>query len=285
MQVHKHLNKDFGLENFELSSPKTLMAVTGWDTHLPLDFHFKIEAYYKYIFDRFYLDQEELAGGNLKYLVNTDGIGHVAGGDLLIERKTSRYIDGMLSYSFVYARYLNPETYAIDLNLGGSRWSPFDNDPRGEWYYPSFHRFNSLNLLLDMKPLKWLTFMTKLRFATGTPKEEWEKEKEMYGASVENADGSTEIVELYNRGNEYSDTLRNNWILNLDLKLSFHNYRPNSKIEWEFYIAAENILAPLMTAILPSDSVDLDKWNGEEKGTPSSGLNFPIPSFGFKLSY
>ncbi|MCK5201641.1 MAG: TonB-dependent receptor plug domain-containing protein, partial [Spirochaetales bacterium] len=258
------VDKDFGLDDFELSSPKTLMAVIGWDTHLPSDFHFKIETYYKYIFDRFYINLE-VENADLNPLLMTDGIGHAAGGDLLIERKSSRYIDGMLSYSFVYARYLNPETYAVDLNLGGSRWSPFDNDPRGEWYYPSFHRFNSLNLLLDMKPFKWFTFTTKLSFATGTPRREWEDDKEMYGASVENADGSTEIAELYNRASEYSDTFRTNWILALDLKISLHNYRPNSKIEWEFYIAAENILAPLMTAILPNDSVDLDKWNGEEK--------------------
>ena len=252
---------------------KSLTTVLGWDTHLPLDFHFKIEGYYKYIFDRLYVNLEEDSGSEaLNPLIKTDGIGHVVGGDLLLERKTSRYFDGMLSYSFVYGKYYNPDT--------GENEFANDDDPRGEWYFPAFHRFHNLNLLLNIKPLKWFTFMSKLSFATGTPRKDWEDEKSMYPAMVEG-----ELAEFYNRGSIYSSTLRMNWVLALDLKLSFHSFKPNSKIEWEFYIGIENVLAPLMSAILPSDSVDLDKWNGEEKDVPAAGLNFPTPSIGFKLSY
>jgi len=272
------LNKDFGINDFELAPPKTLMTVLGWDTQIAGDLHFKIESYYKYIFDRYY-QNFKIESGNLTPLIKTDGIGHVFGADLLLERKGSRYIDGMLSYSFVYARYFNPEFGTDEVAIEG------DRDPRGEWYYPDFHRFHSLNLLLDIKPYQWLTLTTKLTFASGTPKSEWADDKEMYWAAIENSNGDIEMAEMYNRSSQNSNTLRMNWILDLDFKISFHNYKKDSKIEWELYIAAENVLAPLLSAILPNDSVDLDKWNGDEKDVPSPGLNFPIPSLGFKMSY
>lgn len=270
------INEDFGIDDFELSSPKTVMAVLGWDTQLPGDLHFKIESYYKYIYDRFY-QNSVVENGVMDLQFRDDGIGHVGGGDLLFERKSSRYIDGMLSYSFVYAKYYNP---ALEANEQAN-----DIEPRGEWFYPSFHRFHSLNLLLDIKPTPRSTITTKLSFATGTPKSDWADEKDMYWAAVEDESGNIEMMEMYNRASVYSDTLRTNWVLDLDLKIAIHNYLTKSKVSWELYIAAENVLAPLMAEIQSSDSVDLDKWNGNEKETPSASLNFPIPSLGFKLSY
>lgn len=270
------VNEDSGIGNFELTSPKTFMTVLGWDTNLPEDFHFKIESYYKYIFDRNY-QNSIVTDDVLNIDMRSDGTGHVGGGDLLFERKNSRYIDGMLSYTFVFAKYFNPE-----LSEGEQA---ADSDPRGEWYYPSFQRFHSLNILVDVKPTRKFTFTAKLAFATGTPKSDWAEEKDMFWAAIEDESGNIEMLEMYNRASVYSDTLRTNWILDLDLKISLRDYFPGSKVEWELYLAAENVLTPLMAAVQPSDSVDLDKWNGNEKETPSPGMNFPIPSLGFKLSY
>ncbi|MBN2616989.1 MAG: TonB-dependent receptor, partial [Spirochaetales bacterium] len=260
------LREDLGIKDFELIPEKSLTSVVGWETNLPLDYRFKIEGYYKYIYDRFYYIMELEENNTYTPKLYFDGYGHVGGGDFLLEKKLSRYLDGLLSYTYVYARYNEP------------------NDDARDDYYPYYHRFNTLNLLMNFKPTSTFTFTTKLSFATGNPKEK-DGETTMFAAYVKDREGNDQIAEMYSRTSYYSDTLRSNYSLPLDLKASWHNYYKNTKYEWEFYIALQDALAPLIAAIQPSESVQTSKWDGDSEEAPSSGFSFPIPSIGFSMSF
>lgn len=269
------VNEEMGLEDFDVAMPKTLMTILGWETRLPLEFRFRIEGYYKYIYDRFYsnnvLDEET---DERESIIHNDGFGHAAGFDFLFDKKTSRYVDGLISYSFIFARYYNPESDGVDSA----------RNPREQWYYPSFHRFNTLNVLLNIKPTRWMTLTTSLSFATGTPKIKYD-DKEMFVAYLEDPEGEKIAAEMYSRQTYYSDTLRTNISLPLDIKLTLHNYFKQSKVEWKFYIAVEDVLSPLLYELLPRDNIDTNIWSGEDRAAPSAAFAIPIPSIGFQLSY
>lgn len=258
-------DQDLGIDNFEMKSEKYFTNVIGWETYLPGDIRFKIEGYYKYSYDRFYYNNkiiEENGVANIEPILHFDGYGHIAGGDILINKKSSRFVDGLLSYTFVYARYNDPE----DDNIQD------DTTVRGRYYYPSYHRFNSLNLLLNVKPQKYFTFTTKLSFATGLP-DQVEGETTMFSAIITDENGNIQLAERYSTKTYYSDTFRTNIALPLDLKFSWHSYLPNSKYQWECYFALQNALSPLLNSLAPDD----------QKNTES--FNFPIPTIGFSLSY
>ncbi len=269
------LNSEMGIDDFDIAIPKTLMTILGWETKMPLGYRFRIETYYKHVYDRFYYNSlfDELTGEE-DILIHNDGTANIYGFDLMLDRRTSRYFEGMLSYSFNYARYMDPEDDGI-----------VDDDyVRGRWYYPEFHRFHTLNLLLNIKPYSWMTITTKAGFATGIPRKKY-GEKEMFKTEIENSDGSTSIAELYTRRSFYSDTLRT-WIsLPLDLKISVHNYYKKSRIQWESYIAVEDILSPLIKKIAPENNITTNQYTGKDKTEPSSDFSFIMITMGSKISY
>ena len=60
---------------------------------------------------------------------------------------------------------------------------------------------------------------------------------------------------------------------------------PGTKIRWEYYFGVENVFANLYT---PKTNKSFDPFTGEElsgSGQADFTIGFPIPSFGFKLSY
>lgn len=265
-------DEEFGIEDFEMVSEKTLMSVIGWETQLPNDIRFKVEGYYKYIYDRLYVNTLINDEGQYESIIHFDGFAHVVGGDLILDKKVSRYLDGLFSYTYVYARYQDPVADSSN------------DENRGEYYYPYYHRFNTLNLLLNYKPTGKFTFTTKLTFATGNPKEQ-DGETEMFAALVKDSNGNDQIAEMYSRTSYYSDFLRSNYSLPLDLKFSWHNYVKDTKLEWEFYFAIQDVLSPVLSAIQSSDSNQTSKWSGDSEEAASSGFSFPIPSIGFSMSF
>ena len=280
-----YLTKEMGLSNSDVKVPKTFMTVGGWEGVFPLGWRFKIEGYYKYVYDRFYYNLVTVSeSGNVQnneIMVHNDGTGHVAGFDVLLDRKTSRFIDGMLSYSFIWARYLNPESDGSDANSIGDDVS----DPRGRWYYPTFHRFHSLNLLVNVKPSETFTISTKLSFATGTPLPKY-GDKQMFFARFENQDGTSTIAELYARRSFYDDYNRRGWVLPLDVKFSFHFFGEGSKVYHEFYVGAQDLLSPLLAKFGPSSGeVRTDQYTGEDTSAASQGFSFPIVSLGYRASF
>jgi hypothetical protein len=275
------ITEDMGLDDFDVKVPKTVMTVLGWEGRFPLGWRFKIEGYYKYIYDRFYynLVVSDFQGNTetRDIRVHNDGTGHAGGFDFLLDRRTSRFFDGMLSYSFIWARYNNPKSDGTE--------GLFAEEPRERWYYPTFHRFHSLNLLVNVKPKPWFTLTSKLSFATGTPLPRY-GDREMFFARIENRDGAQAIAEMYSRREFYDDYRRRGWVLPLDIKASFHWYRKNSKVYNELYIGAQDILSPLLAAIGPaSGAVQTDRYTGEDTRAPESSFSFPVISLGYRASY
>ena len=291
------ISPDLGLDDFDVPISKTLLSIVGWETRFPRGYRFRLEGYYKYLYDRFYFNfaPEENDEGEAETVLkqHTDGYGHAAGFDFLFDRRTSRYFDGMMSYSFVYARYMNPQT---DGNENAENQSP----PRGRSYYPSFHRFHTLNLVANVKPWPWFTFTSVLTFASGAPVRELGDDVTITAVKVtemtpedDSPDKTAAVddpfyVPQYGRDSFYSDDLRGNISLPLDLKASVHYYWPRRKVYTEAYVAVEDVLAPLISRIqgAQTDAFTVDQWTGERIPDAQEGaLAFIIPSIGFRLSY
>lgn len=265
---------DLKLKDFQINLPKAISTVIGTHFEFPLGFRFKLESYYKYYYDDFYVNTK-IKENSIHYIVHSDGIGHVAGFDLIFERKSSRYIDGWVSYSFIFARFLKPQ----DDNLENPSSKP--DEPRGIWYYPSYHRFHAFSFVLNIKPSSWCTITTVFTLATGVPKLLY-KNKTMFASFLE--DGT--IVEMYAREAVYNDYLRTNISFPLDLRVSFNRYIAKSKVRYESYIAVDDILS-FLKLYLPKDNVEIDKYTGEERiaAISNASLPFPIPSMGVRIGF
>ncbi len=284
------LNDDLEIENGTLTAPKSLMALLGWEGRFDGGFRVKIEGYYKYLYDRFYINFRDEAGpgGSVETIpqVYTDGVGHAAGFDVIMDRRTSRRVDGMIAYSFIHGRYINPRGDAED---GGAQ------DPRDRWYYPSFHRYHTFNALVNVKPRDWLTITTTVTFATGAPEPAYGSKEVVpvfFADARDNYDAGggaqpgLNVAETYSRREYYSDDNRQGWVLPVDLRISFHSYGRNRKVYREFYLGAEDVLSPIMSRISPtSDAVRTDKYTGEDTSAAEQDVSFPIISIGLRLSY
>ncbi|MDR3333995.1 MAG: hypothetical protein LBT13_03765 [Treponema sp.] len=103
-----------------------------------------IEGYFKYVFDRTYTSLDvQSQGAELVY--RFDGEGRIWGIDVLLQKTESRYWD---SYSFTHARYRDPQGVVSNKTIIGSEVVGT------AWYYPSFHRFHTVNLVVTIKPLR-----------------------------------------------------------------------------------------------------------------------------------
>ncbi len=291
-------NPSLSFDRDDVPMTKTLLSILGWETRMDRGYRFRLETYYKYIYDRFYFniapETDEQGETENVFSPHQDGIGNATGFDVLLDRRTSRYFDGMLSYSFVYARYQDPQTDRIE-DAGNQ------NPPRGRWYYPDFHRFHTLNLVTNVKPWPWLTISSVLTFASGAPQREFAEQPndpiavKVVKRTLGNDDSDPEEVAVddpyyvpqYSRDTFYSDKRRGSFSLPLDIKASLHYYWPDRKVYTEAYVAVEDVLANLLAEIRPqSDAYNVDQWTGEITPAPQEGaLSFVIPSLGFRLSY
>ncbi len=265
----KYEIKDFGIQ-----PDRALFQVIGVEASFPDEWSFRLEAYYKYYLNRLYatmFPNETL--GEYDIDVKDDGLGHIAGFDLMLRKKAGRYLDGYLSYSFVYARYKNPTEPTVNENQTAH------GDPLDEWYYPSFHRFHTLNLVLNYRPAPGWTISLMGTLATGMPHRQL-GESEIYPVIY---DG--QIIERYRRTSFYSDTLRTELSCPIDLRISYSNYYKNSKVRWEYYIGAEDILVNLYK---PKGGTTYDEYTGEEiadSRTADFNIGIPVISVGYKISY
>ena len=269
-------DKKYGLKDFDVGPTRTLTNVLGLELGFPLDFKIKVEGYYKFYFNRFYMNSYMNSSNEYKFDINNDGIGHVGGFDILVQRKMSRYLDGWISYSFVYARFLNPTTNGVPDNVNSS------GEPTGPdaWYYPYYHRMHNLNIVLNIKPLAWMTITTKLSFATGTPMKKKESTAMYPAINQDNGD----MMELYSAKYIYDDELRNGFSIPLDLKIAFNYFFPKTKLQIEAYVAVENLFAAVYS---PAGATRVDIYSGKEiKGTEANfSVPIPMPSMGIKLNF
>lgn len=266
----------YGIKDFDIPMPKVVTNVLGLELEFPYGFLIKLEGYYKNYFNRFYLNVKATDDDDTtKYYINADGIGHAAGFDFMLQRKQSRYIDGWISYSFIFARYFNPNTNDLE-NEEDMR-----GEPTGMWFYPSYHRFHNLNVVLNVRPLTWLTLTAELSFATGKPMKDYNTDDiDTFPAVLE--DGT--IVEMYSIEEEYSDSLRSDFSIPFDFKIAFNFFFPKSKVRFEAYIAVEDLFKIFYT---PKKGVNVNKYTGEETPSPEAGYDFaiPIPSLGLKVNF
>jgi hypothetical protein len=161
----------------------------------------------------------------------------------------------------------------------GDTTETIDGDPLDEWYYPSFHRFHTLNLVLNWRPSPGVTVTVTSSLATGTP-------REAVGDVIASPTlFNGQVVERYTRSSFYSDTLRSDISCPVNLRIAYSNYYTNSKIRWEYYFGIEDIFVNLYK---PKTNPRFDPYTGEEvKDSDSADFNIGIPVFsvGYKISY
>jgi hypothetical protein len=270
-----YINKNYAINDFDLKQSRALTAVTGMKVDFLKDWIFSLESYYKYVFDNAYITNVYDEKNNTavpKY--NFDGEGHIWGFDLMLRRIKGRLIDGWISYSFTYARYHDPRSMEA---FSGAVFVDRNNN----WYFPSFHRFSNLNLVLNFKPLRGFNIYTRFGFASGVPKNKVAGAAE--SISVKQPNGETIIK--YKRNSVYDDAERGSASLPLDIKFSWFFFYPDNKVRTEVYAAVENALSLVYR---PKGSTIMNPYTGEEEdGSITATFELPIPmvSFGFKWTY
>lgn len=272
--IESAVTSKYGVNDFDLVIPKLLTTVLSSEIEFVFGLKIKFEGYYKFYFHRAYLifipssDPDE---STVHY--HADGIGHTGGFEITIEKNLTRFVGGMINYSFIYARYINPQNENIKNN------TTLDGEPTGYYFYPEFHRFHIINLVLNIKPTSWFTITIMNSLGSGQPKKRY-KDKKMFAAVLDDEDQT--IVEMYTRETLYDDFLRKNFYSKLDLKMTFSFYFPKKKLNFDAYFGVEDLLK----YVFPSESVQTDRYSGEETLAPNPSTSFPIiPTIGITLSF
>jgi len=224
-------------------------------------YSFILEGYIKSVFRRSYIKVTDTSGTNIRnseYFF--DGEAFIWGFDLMLQKFDSRYLDGWISYSYIDGKYLDPQCAPNDLarNYGG-------------WYYPGFHRFHTLNVIINYKPVPAVQIMTRFGLASGVP--------------------IPLVVRKYYSGGRwyqevrYDDYSRTDVNIPLDFKLSLFSFNKNGKVQQEIYVSIENILSLVYK---PKGWRGIDGNTGEEttwQTIATYELPIPMLTFGFKWSY
>ncbi len=251
-----YVTSDYGFSNFQLIPNRTVFQVAGIDINWLETWNFKLEGYYKYYINRSFGITEITGINEIKKTLSSNGTGHITGFDLILQKKTGLYFDGYLSYSFNYARFLN--TYE---NPAESIKTTSSGDPLNSYYFPDFHRFNTLNLVVNWRPVSEIVITLNTSFATGVPKK----------------------AELEDGTKQYSDTLRTGPSYPVDLRFAYSSYFSGSKIKWDVYFGVEDIFG-----MLNKDSLVGAYVFGDQQPSLETVANFnfglPIVSIGGKIS-
>jgi hypothetical protein len=264
----------------EIKPNRSHTSVLGARVELRGGFIFNIEGYYKYIFDRTYIPiSADLEG--TKILPRFNGEGKVWGIDILLQKLQSRFWDGWLSYSYSWAKYRDPDAGNADMGYSGGN--------RGNnWYFPSYHRFHNLNLVLNIKPSPRFNIYTRFGIASGVQLSKRTTDAPYsYPVYVHDPDnpGNNKFIEIYYWPSTRDENRRTTPSLPLDIKLSFFGGNKNGKTKYEIYAAVENILALLYNA---QGNTSFNRYTGQvDSGSNAASYEvpIPIPSFGFKISY
>jgi len=263
--------------NIEKMKPnRSWTSVLGIKFEFPESIILNVEGYYKYIFDRMYVSVA--TGDPVTVNPQFDGEGIVWGIDVMLQKMQSRYWDGWLSYSFNWAKYRDPN--------GSNGGMGIDGGNRGDdWYFPDFHRFHNLNLILNIKPTQKFNIYLRFGIASGEiiPRRIGDK-PESYPVLIFNGENSY-IIEKFYWPSVVDENNRTTPSLPMDIKFSFFGVNKYGKSRYEIYFAIENVLALLYTA---QGNTTFNQYTGEiDTGSFSAtyDIPIPIPSFGVKISY
>jgi len=252
-------------------------SVIGVRFEFPESIIFNVEGYYKKVFDRMYIPVSP-ADGSVTINPQFDGEGMVWGIDVMLQKIQSRFWDGWLSYSYTWAKYRDPKGSFGGLGLSGGN--------RGDdWYFPSYHRFHNLNLIINIKPTPRINIYTRFGIASGILLEKREGDgPESSPVLIYNGKDSY-IIEKFKWESYIDENNRTTPSLSMDIKFSFFAGNKNGKTRYEIYLAIENVLGLLYTA---EGNTSFNQYTGEvDTGSTSARyeIPIPIPSFGFKISY
>ena len=264
----------------ELKPNRSLTSVLGMKLKLPQETSLTIEGYYKHIFDRTYVPIT-INADSYEVRPRFDGKGRAWGIDLMLQKMNSRFWDGWLSYSFSWVKYRDPRAGESDMGISGG-------NNGNAWYYPSFHRFHHLNLILNIKPAPRFNIYTRFGFASGVQlSKRLGAHPRSYPVYVFDHDhpGNSYFIEKFYWPSVSDENNRTSPSIPLDIKFSVLRYNHTGRTRFEIYAAIENVLALVYTA---RGNRSFNQWTGrEETGSMSASyeIPIPIPSFGVKLSY
>ncbi len=265
------VSKDMKLDNCEMN--KAIFSVLGTEFQFANDWNFKLEGYYRYYYSRLYMIEKYNAEKTYMQYKN-NGIGYSYGFDLMLEKKTGKFYDGYISYSFINAKFKNPTEpdYENQLTSRG--------EPLNEWYYPDYHRFHTLNLVANFHPTSKWDILIKGTLASGTP---LRKEGELFCYPVVMEDGT--VVQRYAQHSYYSDTLRSDISCPVDVRIAYKYTAFKGKVNCEVYAGAQDIFVNLYE---PKAGKTFDAYTGETSDVPAKAgfsIGMPLINVGFKMSF
>jgi hypothetical protein len=249
------------IKDFDLKPNRSWTSIAGLKIDFAQKLSFNIEFYYKFVFDRAYRSSlvhegpdpaQPWNGREEEIGYHFNGEGRIFGFDFLLQRLESRFLDGWLSYSFTWARYRDPDTVPDPIPADVDQ-DEFPETGNG-WYYPSFHRYHNINLVLNFKPRPSFHIAARFGFATGTPERD-------------------------------DNDRRIGFSWPVDVKFSFFRFNPRGKVNTELYLAIENLQALVYDALWIAR---VNGYTGEEEPSeykPVYELPVPMASFGLKWSY
>ncbi|MCL2765154.1 MAG: TonB-dependent receptor plug domain-containing protein [Treponema sp.] len=267
----------------EIKPTRSWTSVVGTEIKFPYGMYINIEGYYKHIYDRMYAPLNFDLEGNKDTEYYFDGKGRAWGIDLMLRKTRSRFWDGWISYSYNWTQHLDPEG-----NLRGNAARHSDpNATDNEWYFPYYHRFHSLNLILNVRPVQRINIYTRFGLASG------EQILKRVGSGPESYpvyifdphNGKSHFIEKFFWEEVRDKNNRTTPFMQMDMKISFFYTNKSGKVRLEVYNALENILSFLY---ISQGNTYFNPYTGEvAKGRTSANysLPFPIPSFGLKITY
>lgn len=280
-QEASEIEKSAVTDIFTLTPNTAWTSVIGTDVSFSSGIHITLEGYYKHYLTRTYVYADERDGQNILYHAGNDGKGFATGADFMIEKSINGWIDGYISYSFLYARFYNPVIAQYDSQTTTT------GDPLGILYYPEYHRFHTVNAVLNFRLPKNCTITLTDSFATGNLMKQYIYKGDEYLAGTYKDPGLNEYMYL----TLYSDTLRSipDWAM--DIRFSKSGTFRNPKHTWEWYFGVENLFGLFYGNYKTSYMKELNGfykstgWTIGERGyTIDMGL-CPIPSFGVKMTF
>ncbi len=265
--------KQYGLK--EVKANRSFTSVLGTRVTFPEGLIFNIEGYFKYIFDRMYVPIN-IGIGDFDLKPQFNGEGLVWGIDIMLQKLQSRYWDGWISYSFNWAKYRDPSNDNAGMGIsGGARGN--------DWYFPDFHRFSNLNLIVNIKPVPQFNIYTRFGLASGNQiSRRTTSSPTPYYMLVYD---DVKLIRRYEWPSVRDENNRATPTLSMDIKFSLFGKNRTGKTRYEVYLAVENLLSLVYR---PQGNTRFNSYTGEvETGSDSAsyGLPIPIPSFGFKVSY
>ena len=275
--------KHYEIDN--LRPNRSWSSVIGTNIQFREGISLNIEAYYRHIFNRMYVPVNVSPERAPEIRPNFDGIGRVWGIDVMLRRVQSRMIDGWLSYSFNWTRLRDPGGDAAATGIsGGTRG--------GDWYFPSYHRFHNMNLVLNIRPAPRFNIYTRVGLASGVQIPRRIGDVPIVFPVFVHTPGETGYFAMrYFWPSELDENNRTTASLPVDIKFSLfgRNQSGRARARWEVYFAVENVLGLLSSQLgLSQGNASFNNSTGEVSDGAFAAtyqIPIPIPSIGFRITF